>query len=217
MQGCYFCKKREIELALGTYLSFIITCTVIELTPGPNMGYLAVISASEGRRAGFAATIGIALGLLVVGLATALGAAAVISNSDIAYQALRLGGILYLLYLAWDSWKEEPENSPARVAEQNSRYFKRGLIVNLLNPKATLFYVAILPGFVIDTSSVAVQLTTLTIIYVLVATLIHSTIVMLAGTAQAFLNNAKRRLLTRRIFAVTLMLIAFWFAYETRL
>jgi len=95
--------------------AFALTCLVIELTPGPNMAYLAVLSAGNGRRAGFAATMGIALGLLIVGIGAALGLAALISSSNLLYEALRLGGIVYLLWLAWDGWRDAAETSPART------------------------------------------------------------------------------------------------------
>src|ERR1700730_756944 len=96
-----------------TFGAFALTCLVIELTPGPNMAYLAVLSAGNGRRAGFAATLGIALGLLIVGVGAALGLAALISSSRLLYEALRWGGIAYLLWLAWDGWREATETSPA--------------------------------------------------------------------------------------------------------
>ena len=88
-------------ISFETLLAFAATCLVIELAPGPNMAYLAVLSASKGRRAGFAATLGIALGLLIVGLAAALGLTAIIANSRWVYEALRWGGVFYLLWLAW--------------------------------------------------------------------------------------------------------------------
>lgn len=205
---------------LEAYLSFIITCTVIELTPGPNMAYLAVLSASDGRKAGFAATLGIALGLLVVGIAAALGVAALISSSALAYQALRWGGILYLFYLAYDGWRdEEVETSAGKAAHakpDNAKFFKRGLIVNLLNPKAAVFYVAILPSFILPESALTMQAVILTITYVVIATMIHSAIVMMAGAAQAFMMDARRRLIVRRVLSAALAVIAIWFAWETR-
>lgn len=207
-------------MILSTYLSFILTCTIIELTPGPNMAYLAVLSASDGRRAGFAATIGIALGLLIVGLAAALGVATLISNSEIAYQALRWGGVLYLFYLAYDGWRdEEVETSASKAAlekHDNAKFFKRGLIVNLLNPKAAVFYVAILPGFILPGSALTMQAVMLTVTYVAIATAIHCTIVMLAGMAQTLLLDTKRRLIARRVLSAALAVIAIWFAWDTR-
>lgn len=206
-------------MSLAVYLSFILTCMIIESTPGPNMAYLAVLSASNGRMAGFAATLGIALGLLIIGIAAALGVATLISNSNIAYQTLRWGGIAYLLWLAWDGWKEEPENSPIKTdaprAHPNMKFFRRGLIVNILNPKAAVFYVAILPGFIAASSGATLQAVTLTVTYVMVATAIHSVIVILAGTAQKFLEDQRRRLIARRILSLALVVIAIWFGIST--
>jgi threonine/homoserine/homoserine lactone efflux protein len=167
--------------------------------------------------AGFAATLGIALGLLIIGIAAAFGVAALISNSHLAYQILRWGGVGYMLWLAWDGWKEEPETSAGKMAAsaQRVKFFKRGLIVNLLNPKAAVFYVAILPGFIAVSSSAVLQAVTLTVTYVMVATAMHSLIVMLAGTAQKFLENRKRRLIARRVLSVALAGIAIWFALTT--
>lgn len=201
-------------MLLTIYLSFVITCLIIELTPGPNMAYLAILSASNGRRAGFAATLGIALGLLIIGIAAALGVATLISNSEPAYQLLRWGGVAYLLWLAWDGWKKEPETSPGQAlsATQNIKFFKRGLIVNLLNPKAAVFYVAILPSFINTASHTVVQAIILTFSYVIVATLIHSMIVALAGTAQKILENEKRRMIARKALSAALAGIAVWFA-----
>lgn len=204
-------------MSLATYLSFVMTCLIIESTPGPNMAYLAVLSAGNGRRAGFAATLGIALGLLVIGIAAALGVAALISNSPLAYQLLRWGGVGYLLWLAWDGWREEPETSPGKTDGplQHAKFFKRGLIVNLLNPKAAVFYVAILPGFIAAPSTAVSQAVTLTITYVVVATTIHSLIIVLAGTAQKFLEDRTRRLIARRVLSLALAAIAIWFALTT--
>lgn len=181
------------------------------------MAYLAVLSASEGRKPGFAATAGIALGLLGIGMTAALGVAALISNSEPAYQALRWGGIVYLLWLSWDSWKKENDSPAESLAtrETNMKFFYRGLIVNILNPKAAVFYVAILPGFIAPHNSTITQAILLTITYVLIATTIHSLIVTLAGTAHDFLEDPRRRLLTRRVFAVILAIIALWFALTT--
>jgi threonine/homoserine/homoserine lactone efflux protein len=195
-------------MSLITFLSFLLTCLIIEATPGPNMAYLAVLSATHGRKAGFAATAGIA---------AAFGVASLISNSSLAYQILRWGGVIYLLWLARDGWSTESETSPGKINThlKQSQFFERGLIVNLLNPKAIVFYVAVLPEFIVASSPVMFQAVTLTISYVLLATSVHSLIVTLAGSAQKFMENKKRRLIARRTFSVALVLIAFWFAWTT--
>ncbi len=204
-------------ISAATFWPFIMTCMIIESTPGPNMAYLAILSLSDGRKAGIAAIVGIALGLLMVGIAAALGVAALISNSPLAYQSLRIGGVFYLLWLAWDGWQAEPEKSLGKTDDvlQNIKFFQRGLITNLLNPKAAVFYVAILPTFLNSASSIIPQAIMLTIIYVLIATIIHFSIVTLAGSARRFLENDHQRLVVRRILSLALAGIAIWFAWTT--
>lgn len=199
-------------------ITFAMTCIIIELTPGPNMAYLAILSATDGRRAGFAATAGVALGLLIVGLAAAFGLAAVISNSPMLYQVLRWAGVAFLLWLAWDGWKESAETSPAKASgkDADTKFFKRGLITNLLNPKAGLFYIAVLPTFVNPAGHITGQTVLLSIVYVLIATAIHATIVTLAGTARKILEDPQRSTLVRRTLSLLLAAIALWFAWTTR-
>jgi threonine/homoserine/homoserine lactone efflux protein len=205
-------------LTFDTLLAFAATCLVIELTPGPNMAYLAVLSASIGRRAGFAATAGVALGLLIVGLAAALGLTAAIANSNVLYQVLRWGGVLYLLWLAWEGWRGDTDPSPGKTEpiSEDSKFFMRGLVTNLLNPKAGIFYVAVLPQFLDDTRPLVGQTVTLSIVYVTVATFVHSVIVLLADTARPWLESGRRTTVVRRVLSLLLVGIAIWLLISTR-
>jgi threonine/homoserine/homoserine lactone efflux protein len=205
-------------ISFGTLLAFAATCLVIELAPGPNMGYLAVLSASKGRRAGFAATLGIALGLLIVGLAAALGLTAIIANSRWVYEALRWGGVFYLLWLAWEGWRGQEKKPPGNAdpTAHDSRFFMRGLVTNLINPKAGIFYVAVLPTFVDETRPLVGQAVTLSAIYVAVATATHSTIVLLADAARPWLEDEQRSTIVRRALSLMLAGIAVWLFVATR-
>ena len=204
---------------LSPLLTFALTCVIIEITPGPNMTYLAALSLSQGRRVGFAAVAGIALGLMTYGVTAALGLAALIDNSPLLYGLLRWAGVLYLLWLAWESWANEREPQ-ADAIEGNEGppwlAFRRGLITNLLNPKAAVFYVAVLPEFIrTDGGPVVLQTLMLSVVYVAIATAIHSTIVVLAGTLQSAVATGGRRRTIRRGFALVLVGIAIWFALTT--
>jgi threonine/homoserine/homoserine lactone efflux protein len=174
---------------ISPLLAFALTALVIEITPGPNMTYLAALSLSNGMRTGFAAVAGIALGLMTYGVIAALGLAALIDNSPLLYGLLRWGGVAYLLWLAWESWASERETSPDATDGKDDRpwlAFRRGLITNLLNPKAAVFYIAVLPEFIQPGAGpVIVQTLLLSVVYVAIATSIHSAIVALAGTLQA--------------------------------
>jgi len=202
-------------------LAFALTALVIEITPGPNMTYLAALSFSSGMRSGFAGVAGIALGLTTYGIIAALGLAAAMDSSPALYGMLRWSGVAYLLWLAWEAWSGERDVSREASDGPGARpwiAFRRGLITNLLNPKAAVFYVAVLPGFVrAEGGAVITQTLVLSVIYVSVATMIHCLIVGLAGSLQTTIDATSNRTTIRRVFALALVGIAVWFALSTGL
>lgn len=201
----------------ATFLAFLGTCFIVEITPGPNMGYLAILSIQKGKKAGFAAVAGVASGLLLVGLAAASGLALLIAQSPVLYEILRWTGILYLFWLAWEGWwpeKEDPADK-ASLLHSHHKYFKRGLLTNMLNPKAAVFYIAMLPGFIQSTDHIGAQFLFLTLVYVLVATLVHALVVLLASWARRFLSSPRQAMLVRRTLSILLALIAVWLGWTT--
>jgi threonine/homoserine/homoserine lactone efflux protein len=204
---------------INPLLAFALTALIIEITPGPNMTYLAALSLSGGMRTGFAAVAGIAIGLFTYGIVAAFGLAAVIDNSPLLYGLLRWGGVAYLLWLAWQSWSSERETSPDATDGPDGEpwiAFRRGLITNLLNPKAAVFYVAVLPEFIRPgAGSVMSQTLALSAVYVTIATGIHSGIVALAGSLQSMVAASNSRRMVRRLLALALVIIAVWFALAT--
>lgn len=198
---------------LPTLLSFTLASFLIELTPGPNMTYLALVAASNGRRAGFATVAGVALGLGIVGLVAAFGVAEIIQASTLLYEGLRWAGVLFLLYLAWEGWTTGTD--VAAASQDHGRYFRRGLTTNLLNPKAAVFYVAVLPTFIDAAKPLLSQTLTLTAAYVAVATAVHAAIVVLAGALEPFLNDPRRERFARRVLSALLAAVALWFGWST--
>jgi threonine/homoserine/homoserine lactone efflux protein len=185
--------------------SFLLVVLLVELTPGPNMGWLALLSASEGRRAGFAATAGIGLGLAIVAAASALGLAQLAHASPLIFNLLRYAGAAFLFWLAWEAWVGEREVSPAAFRKN----------INLLNPKAALFFIAVLPVHIVADQPIAMQTLQLSIAYLAIATSIHIIIVLLAGRAHGWLSTGPYTILARRAFAVMLAAIALWFFIGT--
>jgi threonine/homoserine/homoserine lactone efflux protein len=197
-------------------LAFALTSFLIELTPGPNMAWLAIVAATRGRLPGFAAVAGVALGLAVVGALSALGLAAVLSASPTLYHILRWAGIGWLLWLALDAWREAGAPPDLNAPDwQLGRYFRRGLVVNLLNPKAAVFYISVLPTFIIAAAPPLPQVLSLSAIYVTVATAVHAGIVVLAGSAAGLLTDERRSRILRRALALALAAVAVWFAIKT--
>ena len=180
------------------------------------MTYLAVLSASRGRRAGMAAVLGVALGLLLVGAGAAFGLATLIASSRFFYEALRWAGVFYLLWLAWEGWRDatEPSGDTNDDEDDDAGFFWRGFVTNLLNPKAAAFYVVILPEFIDPSGPLLVQSIVLSAAYVGVATLIHLVIVLAAGAAVGFVGS-NVGVGVRRAFSLALAAIAIWFAVAT--
>ena len=202
---------------LGIPLAFLWTALLIELTPGPNMSYLAVLSLAHGKKAGFAAVAGIATGLLIVGVLAALGLSAVIAQSPLMYNLLRWGGVAYLVWLAWDIWKgKEAGSSDAEEAADSSHFFRRGLMTNLLNPKAAVFYIAVLPPFVDQTGTVLRQTISLSVAFVVIATIIHLGVVSAAATARKHLQHHVKMSSLRLVLALCVLFVAVWLGWSTR-
>jgi threonine/homoserine/homoserine lactone efflux protein len=108
------------HISLETLVVFGLTSLVIELTPGPNMAYLTILSVGHGQRAGLAAALGVALGLLIVGTAAGLGLTALVANSSLLYETLRWSGFAYLMWLAWEGWRQAAETSSTTSHAQRS-------------------------------------------------------------------------------------------------
>jgi threonine/homoserine/homoserine lactone efflux protein len=197
-------------------LSYLITCIAIELTPGPNMAYLAVLSAERGRMAGLFAVVGVALGLAVLGALAAFGVGEFIVGQPWLYESLRWAGIVYLLYLAYDAWADAQRPLEALDPGQLGwRSLQRGLINNLLNPKAALFYITVMPSFVMAGQPALGQTILLGAIYVAAATAIHAGVVLLASSIQPLLTQTASRRVMGGIFAALLVAVAVWVGFNT--
>jgi threonine/homoserine/homoserine lactone efflux protein len=128
-----------------TLALFALAALALIAIPGPNMLYVATRSMSEGRQAGIASALGLLTGTGINVLAAAAGLSALIASSDVAYDALRDAGAAYLVFLgvkALANRGAEPSAPP------RGRAYRQAIVVQLLNPKVTLFFLAFLPQFV---------------------------------------------------------------------
>ena len=200
-------------------LPFLAAVILMEITPGPNMGWLALVSLSQGRTAGLAAVAGITLGLSLWMLAAAFGLTEVVMRWPALYQAIRWAGVLFLLYLAWDAWRST--DATARQTPEPAllrQLFRRGLIGNLLNPKAALLYVVLLPGFMRPGyGAPLVQALALGSLHIGISIVVHSAIVLTASRAGGSLLTRQQSPVMRTLMALSLVAVAAWTAWETRL
>lgn len=129
---------------------FVGVAFALALVPGPDNIFVLTQSALHGRIAGLIVTMGLASGLIFHTTAVALGVAVIFQTSQYAFSALKYAGAVYLLYLAWKSFRASSgqfsgNKTPAETAP---KLFLRGLIMNITNPKITIFFLAFLPQFV---------------------------------------------------------------------
>jgi threonine/homoserine/homoserine lactone efflux protein len=196
-------------------LEFLTTALLMELTPGPNMTWLALLSMRQGRGAGVLAVAGIALGLALLAIVAAAGLAPILTTYPLVYEALRWAGVLFLLYLAIEAWRGE-KSATAQDDSNGTKQFQRGLLINLLNPKAASVFVVLIPGFIANGAARLTPTLIFSAIYVAIATAVHLSIVAFAGSFQKTLANPRFEVLVRRTFAILLAGVAIWLAATTK-
>ncbi len=195
---------------------FLLTALVFELTPGPNVAYLSILGATQGRRVGMSGVIGVTLGLCVVGAAAMAGLSALLQATPFLFHALRWAGAGYLMWLAWDTWQgADPTAPPDKIRITAQEAFFHGFILNLLNPKTLLFYAVVLPGFVPVGPQMVAQTIVLVLFTICLSTAYHSGLVLLAGSAQGHVTQSPYGGVIRRGMALALAGVAIWFALRT--
>lgn len=131
-------------------MEFLITSLIVVLIPGTGVVYTVSTGLAQGRRASAFAALGCTLGIVPHLVATVLGLAALMHTSALAFQLLKLAGVAYLFYLAVMTWRDKQGFSvDASVPRASARsLMTRGLLMNILNPKLTIFFLAFMPQFV---------------------------------------------------------------------
>ncbi len=183
-------------LTLG---AFTLASLALILVPGPNLIYIVTRSIAQGTRAGLTSAAGVETATLVYVAATALGVSALIARSDLAFALLRYAGAGYLGYLAVHTMRQPPTVGLDATAPTRSlrRTYRDGAIVNLLNPKVALFFVAFLPQFVTagaPVGSARGQLLVLGAVFLVLALALDIGYALAGGAAGAWLRRHGNRI-----------------------
>jgi threonine/homoserine/homoserine lactone efflux protein len=180
---------------------FVVAALALLLVPGPAVLYVVARSIHEGRRAGLASVVGIHVGTLVHIAAATLGLSALIASSAVAFTAVKIAGAVYLVGLGlWTLCSRRAEPDVALGGERNlRRAFAQGIVVNVLNPKTALFFLAFLPQFVDPNAPhPALQIAFLGFLFALLGLVTDSIWALAAGTAGGVLRRSRRFLSTQR-------------------
>lgn len=155
-------------------VEFLITALIVVLMPGTGVIYTVSTGLFRGWRSSVAAACGCTLGIVPHLVASMLGLAAILHMSALLFQLLKFAGVAYLLYLAWGMWRETGSLTLQETERKGVRQtVLRGLLINILNPKLSLFFLAFLPQFIApDNGSANAQLLLLSAVFMLLTLLV---------------------------------------------
>ncbi|MBI4756832.1 MAG: LysE family translocator [Betaproteobacteria bacterium] len=182
---------------LETTLAFFGVSVLLGLSPGPDNLFVLMQSVLRGRGAGLLVVLGLCTGLLVHTAAVALGLAALFAASAAAFTALKLVGAGYLAYLAWQVLRAPTDAPPlqAREAGEGWQLYRRGIFMNVTNPKVSIFFLAFLPQFTRpEYGAVGVQVLWLGFVFIVATLLVFGSIALFAG----YIGGVLRRSATAR-------------------
>lgn len=202
----------------GTFGLFLAASLVLALTPGPNWLYLVSRTVAQGRGAGLASWCGTTAGLVIHVLLAASGLSALLALVPAAYQAIRLAGAAYLLWMAWDLMRAPPAGaSSASVQPLPVRVMLRqAWLTSVLNPKVAVFYAAFLPQFIDAGGNVLAQTLTLGAINVAMVATADVILILVAARVAAALGVGGRALFGRRALGTVFAGLAAWLAFDRR-
>ena len=193
----------------STLTAFALLCFGLSITPGPNMVYLLSRSMCQGPKAGLVSLSGVGVGFLVYMLLAALGVSALLLAVPFAYDTLRLAGAAYLGWLAWQALKPGG-NGGLQLRQLNPdsarKLFSMGLLTNLLNPKAAMMYLSLLPQFIdAERGSVLAQMLLLGSMQIAISMTVNSGLIVAAGRIASLLQQQPRFAQFQRAFMGTVL------------
>jgi threonine/homoserine/homoserine lactone efflux protein len=205
----------------SSLLGFALLALGMVLTPGPNMVYVVSRSICQGRKAGLISLGGVGLAFIVYMLAAALGITSLLMAVPFAYDALRVAGAAYLGWLAWQALKPGGR-SPFAVqdlpVDSPRRLFAMGFMTNMLNPKAALLYLSLLPQFIDPAAgSVFAQAVILGSMQIVISLSVNGLLAITAGSISGFLGARPAWLaVQRRLMGTVLAGLALRMALDAR-
>lgn len=202
-------------------MEFLITSLILVLIPGTGVIYTISTGIFLGVRASFAAALGCTLGILPSMLASIFGLAVILHTSALAFQVIKFVGVAYLLYLAWCMWKDTGGvqlESKKELKVNLVQVALKGCLINVLNPKLTIFFLAFLPQFISSNMSAATsQMLLLGGIFMAMTFLIFILYGMLASKARQYLiGSSKITKYLQQTFAASFALLGIKLALTDR-
>ena len=182
-------------IPLDTLIPFFAASLLLSLAPGPDNIFVLTQSAVQGRSAGIVVMLGLCTGLIFHSAAVAMGVAVIFQTSALAFSILKYLGAAYLVYLAWMSFRASAETlADGKASGLNlPKLYRRGIIMNITNPKVSIFFLAFLPQFADPSRGpVSIQMLMLGAVFIVATFLVFGLVALLAGSIGQFLNRSPR-------------------------
>ncbi|MDA9338367.1 LysE family translocator [Flavobacteriaceae bacterium] len=180
---------------METLISFILAVSILAISPGPDNIFVLMQSVVHGKKYGLATIIGLMTGCIVHTIFVAVGISTIIKENNTIFLVIKILGAVYLLYLAYKviTGGSEISMSTEKIDKKTPfQLFKIGFIMNVLNPKVTLFFLALFPGFLFsEILPISLQFYTLGALFILVSFVVFSLIAILGGTISEKIKTSK--------------------------
>jgi threonine/homoserine/homoserine lactone efflux protein len=188
----------------SSLIAFIAVSAVLGVTPGPDIIYVIMRGASQGGRAGIAAAAGLSTGVVGHTALCVVGLSAVLAASTLAFNVIKIMGAVYLVYLGIRMWRDRDAlnfaDNPKRAAL--GQIYRQSIVMNLLNPKVAIFFLALLPQFVtVEAGAVEFQFAILGAIFLAVSFIVMSLAGLAGGVIRRSLTKNARAALWLRLAA----------------
>ena len=196
-------------MQLETLLIFLFSASILTLSPGPDIIYVFIKSSTEGKTAGIKTVFGLTTGLIFHTLLLVFGVSALINSNDYFFFILKVFGFIYFIFLAISTYNKNSKIDNKSLSSKND--FTTGLMMNVLNPKVSIFFIAFFPNYIFHNSwSYELQFSILGLIFWLVANTIFLLVVLLSSFNTGFVNNLINHNKIKVFKSVFYLFIAIW-------
>ena len=198
------------------WVSFTIAAAILAVAPGPDNLFVLLQSAMYGAKAGVFVTLGLCVGVFIQTLLAAFGVAAVVAASPTLLMIIQFAGAAYLLYLAWGAWRAPVGGGDKAEASKyprltNFQLWRRGILMNITNPKVLIFFLAFFPQFIVKGATetqVMIQMLIMGMTFMLCTLVVFIAVAWCAGTLADRLRSPKVQTILNKVSAVIFTILA---------
>ena len=192
-------------------ISFIFSCFALAISPGPDNIYLTTLTSMSGKIPGFSFLLGLITGCLIHTIFLAFGLNELLIRYDIFFEIIKFIGVFYLLYLSYETYKSEITNFYLEAnKDEIQNNFKKGVLMNLLNPKVFLFFTLFFPNFIYsETISFKFQIVSLGLIFIVITFIVFGLIILFSNFIhKKFSSNNRFKIFAKYFNILVLLFIA---------